>query len=248
MSSKYKVCAKCGIRHSAVVPHKCFKVKKDKPPECEEVEHDLEKGGPTKSTGVGGNNPEEPPEGDEDKTDAEPEDGGADAEGDADDDGEGEDEDEGKGEGDSEGETKDGEAEAEAEVEGEGEGPAPQPPEPEAPPVVIVCTVLKFAALTAACAKNGSVEVSLTEDGLFVYGHNGDLTAFETMPWGDFEKRSTVDGEFYVKEVIDGVDAKLAEPSDDAEALKRLIAEAKKAPKADKPKGGQAKKPAAKKR
>lgn len=202
MSDKYKICPKCKLRHSALVRHKCAKPKKqDAPPEFEATEHDLEMGGPTtsldkhegKSDGEGG---EGENEGEEGK-------------------GQGED---GEGQGQGAGEGSEGEGEGEGDGDGGegqgGEGPAPQPPEPDAPPVAIVCTVLKFAALTAQCAKNGVIEVSVAEEGLFIYGHNGDEIAFDVLPWGEFEKRSTLDGEFYVKELIDGVDERLTEPSE----------------------------------
>lgn len=236
MSSKYKTCAKCGVKHSAVVPHKCFKVKKEKPPELEAVDHDFEKEGETESWDPGETPTETPPEngdeegqaeGEEDTEGEDEREGEPDGEGEGD--GEGDEEREGEGEAkEREGERGEGEGEGkeEREVEDEAFGPKPQPPEPEAPPVQVVCTVLKFAALCAQCAKNGAVEVSVTEDGLFVYGHNGDLTAYDTLPWGEFEKRSTIDGEYYVKEVIDGVDAKLNE-SDDTARLQALIQQAK---------------------
>lgn len=218
-STKYKTCKKCGVRHSAVVPHKCFKVAKDKPPKLDEVEHDLEKGGETESEGVGKNPVDEPAEGKTESAKGETE-GEGDGEGEqSEGDGDGEAEGEGEGDGEDEGEGED-------EREEEGEGPAPQSPEPEAPPVQVVCTVLKFAALCAQCAKYGSIEITLSEDGLFVYGHNGDATAYDTIPWGEFEKRSTLDGEFYVKDVIDGVDRKLNE-EDDKARLEALIQQAK---------------------
>jgi hypothetical protein len=235
MSSKYKTCPKCKVKHSAVVPHKCFKVKKDKPPELETVDHDFEKEGETISTddnSVPTEKPEKGGEANDGEADGESNDDGdadgegeseGDADGDSEGDGEGKAKAKGEGEGDGEGEDED---EAEGETEAEAEGPQPQAPEPETPPVQVVCTVLKFAALCAQCAKNGSIEITLTEDGLFVYGHNGDMTAYDTLPWGEFEKRSTLDGEFYVKEVIDGVDAKLNE-SDDKARLQALIQQAK---------------------
>jgi hypothetical protein len=246
VTSKYTVCPKCKQRHSTLVRHKCFKAKKAaKPTEFEEVEIDpAAHGGPTESLDIHGG-----PEGESEDGENQSEkhkDGEADGEAKGEASGEGggeadEGEGEGQGEGEAEGEAEGGEGQSEGEAEGDGEGeggddedeenrPQAQPPEPEAPPVVVVCTVLKFAALCAACAKNGSIEVNLAEDGLFVYGHNGDVTAYDTIPWGEFEKRSTIDGEFYVKAVIDNVDGQL-NPADDAAQLKRLIKEAKKAPK-----------------
>lgn len=204
MSDAYKVCPKCKLRHSALVRHRCAKPKgqDEKPPKSDPIDHDLERGGDTESL---------------DRHENESEDNGKDegkgkGRGHAGDKGDGESDDEGEGEGeggdDGEGEEQEGE---EGNTKADGEGPAPQPPEPDAPIVQIVCTVLKFASLTAACAKNGVIEVTLNEDGIMVYGHNGDIFAFDTIPWGEFEKRSTLDGEFYVKDVIDAVDVKLLE-------------------------------------
>lgn len=202
MSDKYVTCAKCGHDHSVLVPHKCFKTKKKKPPEFDPLDHeDMGKGGKTES--LDKHKSENPEQGDGDK-------GEEGEKGDESDAGDGE---EGDGDGDEQdGEGEDGEGrQGEGEGEDEQEAPAPQPPDPSAPPVVIVCTVLKYAALTAQCSKNGVIEVTVNEDGIFVYGHNGDLTAYDTIPWGEFEKRATLDGEFYVKEVIDRVDGQLIE-------------------------------------
>lgn len=185
-------------------------------------------------------------QGDGDSGEGEAQGGEAEADGEAGDQGEAEGDAQGRGQGEAEGEgegegeqaeaegegTQSGEAEGEAEADGEGEGeaedgdadgeteaPEPQPPEPDMPAVAVVCTVLKYAALTASCAKNGIITVEVAEEGLFICGHNGDATAFGEMPWSEFEKRSTLDGEFYVKERIDAVDDALA--LQDAEQPKR---------------------------
>lgn len=207
MQSDYKVCPKCGVRYSTLTRHRCIKVEMNKPPKFDdpkhdEFEHDGQGGGDTESHDEHGGSDGQGKDGQgKDKSDQQGKgegQGGGDQQGD----------DDQQGGGDQQGE--DGEDEQEG--EGEGEGPTPQAPDPEIPPVAVVCTVLKFAALTAACAKNGNIEITLAEDGLYVYGHNGDLWGHDTIPWGEFEKRSTLDGEFYVKEIIDGVDAKLAPP------------------------------------
>jgi hypothetical protein len=221
VKSAYKVCPKCKVRHSTLVKHKCFKADKQKdPPKFEAVDHDLEDGGVTES--LDRHSGDGQGEGDEGESEGQ---GKGEGEGEGGDPADGGGESEGQGEG--EGEGSGGEAEGEGE-EGEGEGPAPQPPEPDAPPVAIVCSVLKFAALTAQCAKNGVITVELTEDGLFVYGYNGDLTASASMPWGEFETRSTIDGQYYVKEVIDGVDAEIGGAEVPmAEKAKRAMAKVK---------------------
>lgn len=181
VKSEYKTCPKCGNEHSTLVRHKCWKKGKAPPP---------------------------------------PESGGDEGEGDGDEprDGEGKGQEtetdsqsgEGEGKGDGQG---DGEGEGEGEQEAEGEGmPEAQPPEPEAPPVAVVCTVLKFAALCAQSAENGMIVVELTENGLLIYGHDGDeRTASETIDWGEFEKRSTLDGEFMVRDAVKAVDSALIE-------------------------------------
>ena len=197
IESTYTDCPKCGVHHSKLVKHRCFK-EDEAPP-------------PPESENGGGDT--------DDKAEGDRKGGGQGGDGGQGDGGEGQGEGQGEGDGDGEGE---------GQGDGEGEGPKPQPPEPEAPPVAVVCTVLKFAALTGDCAKNGSIEVSLTEDGIMVYGHNGDLTAMAIIPWGEFEKRSTLDGEFYVKEVIDEVDAQLLPPDEDVEKVRRMLEEAKK--------------------
>lgn len=115
---------------------------------------------------------------------------------------------EGEGKGDGQG---DGSGEGGGEGEGEGM-PDAQPPEPEAPPVAVVCTVLKFAALCAQSAENGMIVVELTENGLLIYGHDGDeRTATQTIGWGEFEQRSTLDGEFMVRDAVKAVDSALIE-------------------------------------
>jgi len=141
-------------------------------------------------------------------------------------DGGGEDKQQGEGDGEDESQSE-GDGEGEGDGEEEREAPAPQAPEPEAPPVAVVVTVLKFAALTADCAKNGNIEVTLTADGLFIYGHNGDDTATALIPWTEFEKRSTIDGEFHVKSAIDEVDRAMADKDSDEYKLSVLMAEAK---------------------
>jgi len=197
IESTYSTCPKCGVEHSNLVRHKCF-VQDEAPPPPESEGTDQ---GDDQQDGDGKDGKGKPDKGD----------------GDA---GQGDGEGEGEGEGD-------GEGEGEGEGEDEREAPSPQMPEPETPPVAVVCTVLKFAALTADCAKNGSIEVTLSEHGLFVYGNNGDETVTATIPWGEFEKRSTLDGEFYVKSVIDEVDRGLADPTSDERQLAKMIAEAK---------------------
>jgi hypothetical protein len=199
IESTYSTCPKCGVEHSNLVKHRCFK-QDEAPP-------------PPESEGTG--------EGD-DQQDGDQQDG----------DGKGKpDKGDGQGEGDGEGDGGEGEGEGEGEGDGEGEAereaPVPQNPEPEAPPVAVVVTVLKFAALTADCAKNGSVEVTLNADGLFVYGFNGEEVATATIPWTEFENRSTIDGEFYVKSVIDEVDRNLADKDSDERRLAAMVAEAK---------------------
>jgi hypothetical protein len=197
--NKYVVCKKCGVNYSTLTKHRCF-VQDEAPPPPES------EGGPDDNRDAGDGKPEQG-------------------------DGQGEQPEQGEGQG----EQGEGEQEAEGEGEGEGEGdgeqereaPEPQKPEPETPPVAVVVTVLKFAALTADCAKNASIEVTLNEDGLLVYGNNGDETATATIPWTEFEKRSTIDGEFYVKGVIDEVDRSLADKSSDERKLADLVAEAK---------------------
>lgn len=263
MSDKYKTCAKCGVKHSTLVRHKCFKAAKDKAPKLKEVEHAFEKEGETISTlevsgpciseGDAENEGEGEGKGDGEGTGTEGE-GKGDGDGSADEgDGDGESggdskgkgEGSGDGEGDGEGEGQEkaeaeGEGEAEAKGEGEGEGeegdgegegyreaPEPQMPEPEIPPVIVVVSVLKYAALCAQCAKNGNIEITLVEDGLFVYGHNGDTVAVDTIPWGELELRATRDGQFYVKSVIDGVDAKLVTAREEMIAKIAAIPEGK---------------------
>lgn len=217
--SGYADCPKCGVRHSTLVKHKCFKPEeqKEKPP-VEDYEEEADGSGWGGEDGTGKSQDSESDH----------------------------DQDKGKGKGQSDGQGKSGQGEQDGEGEGEEEGeakqkaPQPKPPEKKDPPVVVVCTVLKFAALTAQCAKNGNIELTVTEDGIFVYGYNGDNVAHDTIPWGEFEQRATIDGEFYVKGIIDAVDEKLADPKSDAEALKRAIAKAKDEAKAEpeaKPKG-----------
>ena len=187
MTVPYKNCPKCGVRHSTLVKHRCFKPEEQK----EKPEFDDPPPGEGGEDGGSGGQPEE-------------KDGQGEREGQGESQGEGEQEGEGEGQGEGEGEGED-----EDEQKGEGEGPEPQMPEPETPPVAVVCTVLKFAALTAQCA-TALIEVRLKEDGLEVYGHNGEAYGFRIIPWGEFEKRSTLDGEFYVKEVIDELDEELS--------------------------------------
>jgi len=187
IENSYVVCPACGVNHSTLVKHRCFKQDEAPPPPESEANEGDGDSGEQGDTGKGKS----------------------------------------EGEGEGEGKPEEGEGDGEGDGEEEREAPAPQAPEPETPPVAVVCTVLKFAALTADCAKNGSIEVTLTEDGLLVYGNNGDETAVATIPWGEFEKRSTLDGEFYVKQVIDEVDGKLADPSSDERKLAKLIEEAK---------------------
>ena len=121
--------------------------------------------------------------------------------------GQGEGEAEGQGEGEGEGQ---GEGEAE---EGEGEAPPPKPPEPEAPPVAVVVTVLKFAALTAASAEVFT-KIEVDASGLIVICLKGDHMATATMAWTEFEQRSTVDGEFWAKDVIDTTAREVLEKAD----------------------------------
>lgn len=201
----YVTCPKCGVQHSTLVKHRCFKPKEqdEKPKFDKDKGTDGEQGGG--GTGEGGDTGDGGKEGQDQGAGGQPGDGAGE---------QGEGSGEGKeGDGKAEGEGKQGSGQQQQQQDGEGEGgreaPQPQPPEPETPPVVVVCTVLKFAALCAQCAKNGTVEVSLAEDGLFVYGHNGDTVVFDVIPWGELEKRATLDGEFYVKSVIDEVDDKL---------------------------------------
>lgn len=169
MSKSYTVCPKCGVNHSVLVRHRCFKPEPQKDP----PKHDPNPGDEEEGDGDGKGQP--------DKGEGQPKDG--------------------EGEGDGQGE---GEGDGEGDGEGEGEGPAPQPPEPEAPPVAIVCTVLKFAALTAECS-DAYVTVQLAEEGLLIVARKADAVATATIPWGEFEQRSTLDGEYYVKETIDAV-------------------------------------------
>ena len=236
--SKYKTCGKCGLRHSTLVRHKCAKL--DAKPDRDEatMEPDLDGGEGGPGAGGGAGEQKEPSQGeagetiendkDTGKGDAEGEGGEGSGKGGGDAEGEGEGDGQSDGGGDADG---DGEADGQAEGEGKGaeqgegqdgdgeqesEAPEPEAPEPEAPPVAVVCSVLKFAALTAQHAQNGTILVELAEDGLVVYGHNGDLTAHAVIPWGEFEARSTVDGQFYVKAIINEVDAKLAEEAEAA--------------------------------
>lgn len=224
--SDYAVCKKCGVKYSTLTRHKCFKRTVRKATQVDEgkiKEHDLEAGPPTESL-----EEHECPTPSEDTEDAKGKKHKGKAEGDGDGEGEksdgdgdeeGEGEDDGSGQSDEgdgdEGEQRqsegEGEGEGEEEGDGEGEGPTPQSPDPETPPVAVVCTVLKFAALTAQCAKNGAIGITLEEDGLLVYGQNGDRFSTAIIPWGEFEKRSTIDGEFYVKEIIDGVDEQIGQ-------------------------------------
>lgn len=231
--AKYETCPKCGLRHSTVVRHKCATPKKQKRKKMEAPDADaggVGAGGETESTdkhpgadqGSGESKGEGGEQGKQGCGEGESQQG--DGKGDQGDQNEAEGQGEGgqsDGEGEAEGETKTkGQSEGEQrqgkqgdgdgeDSEGEGQPPEPQLPDPEMPIVQVICTVLKFAALTAQCAKNGAIEVTLSDEGLMVYGHNGDIFAFDVMPWGEFEKRSTVDGEFYVKDIIDAVDAKL---------------------------------------
>lgn len=218
--SEYKTCPKCAVTYSTLVRHKCFKPedqkekpKFDNPPEDDSNGQDEsgkgDSGGKGDSKGQGG--------------------GGS----------KGDQQQDGDGQQQGDGEGQQGQGQGEGEGEGEGEGPPPpQPPEPEALPVVIVCTVLKYAALTAQCAKNGVISVEVSEDGLFVYGHNGEQTAFAVIPWSEFEQRSTVDGEFFVKDVIDSVDeglieatAEVIEETEVEKALKSVRGKEAKSPK-----------------
>lgn len=184
MTVPYANCPKCGVRYSKLVKHRCFRPEEQK----EKPEFDDPPPGEEGEDGGEGGKPEEK------DGQGEPREG----------EGEGQGEGEQEGEGDGEGEGED-----EDEQKGQGEAPEPQMPEPETPPVAVVCTVLKFAALTAQCA-TALIEVRLKEDGLEVYGHNGEAYGFRIIPWGEFEKRSTLDGEFYVKEVIDELDEELS--------------------------------------
>ncbi len=185
--AKYAVCKKCEQRHSTLVRHKCpATVAKRAAKDCEITEHDIHEGtaGTDLSTagdgmGKGDKSEGKPPE----PTD--PKDGEGEGEGDG----------KGKGEGD-------GEGEDDGEGEGEGEGPAPQPPEPEAPPVAVVVTVLKFIALTAESAE-AFTKAELTPEGILIVCLKGDHMATALLPWTEFEQRSTLDGEFWAKEVID---------------------------------------------
>jgi len=205
IENRYVVCPKCGVNYSTLTKHRCFKQDEAPPPPESE-------GGPddTKDKGDGKDGQGQPEQGDGQQGEGE---------------GEGQPE-QGEGEGQGEGQGE-GEGEGEGDGEQEREAPEPQRPEPETPPVAVVVTVLKFAALTADCAKNCSIEVTLNEDGLLVYGNNGDETATATIPWTEFEQRSTLDGEFYVKGVIDEVDRQLADKTPDERKLADLIAEAK---------------------
>lgn len=202
--SDYTTCKSCGKRHSTLVRHKCFKAKK------QDERPDLK--------------PDEPGDGGDDEgtpgSESAPE-GDGDSQGDSQ--GEGKDEGEGEadGDGNEEGDGSEGEGEEEGEAEGEAEAPAPQMPEDDIPPVAIVCSVLKYAALCAQCAKNGVMSIELIEDGLFIYGANGPITATGIIPWAEIEARATTDGQFYVKEVIDGLDQRLGvtPPRVDVEAM-----------------------------
>jgi hypothetical protein len=225
--AKYKTCPKCGERHSELVRHTCptRKTKRAKT-ECEVTEHDIHEGTAGIDTSTAGGAKQDRTEGEAEGREGE---GEAEAEGEGGTEGEGQGETEGDGDGDGEaktkgegGEQREGEGEAgegeasegEGEAgEGEGEGmPEAQLPEPETPPVAVVVTVLKFAALCAQSAENGMIVVEVTEPGLLIYGHDGDeRTASETIGWGEFEKRSTLDGEFMVRDAVKAVDAALIE-------------------------------------
>jgi hypothetical protein len=229
MSKDYKVCGKCGHRHSVLVPHKCFKAKgQDERPEFEDPEEG--EGGDDKG-GAGGGDGADTGQG-KGKGDKGKGKGQGQGQGEAEGEGEGQGQGQGQGEGEGESQSQSGDDDE------NDDAPKPKPPEPDAPVVAIVCTVLKFAALTARGAKNGLIEVSLSEAGLCVYGQNGDQTGFAIIPWGEFEQRSTLDGEFYVKEIIDQVDGALIEAK--AEPAKP-VAEQK--PKGKKPKAKEAPKP-----
>lgn len=128
--------------------------------------------------------------------------------------GEGQSDDQSEGEGQGEGEGEgEGDEDGEGEGESEGQAPEPKPPEPEAPPVAVVVSVLKFAALTADCSE-AFVKIELGEHGLMIVAIKGDDMATATVPWGEFEQRSTLDGEYYVKETIDATAREVLEKHD----------------------------------
>ena len=182
-SSGYKTCAKCGVKHSTLVKHKCFKPEeqKDKPKfdDVPEGDEGNDQGGGGQGEGQG--------------------EGGGQGQGD----GQG---DQGQGQGD-------GQGDGEGEGEGEGQGQSPPPPPPP-PPASVIVTVLKFAALTAASA-TAFIKVEVEERGLVIYAYNGDDFAERVIDWKEFEERSTIDGEYMVKEVIDQVDEELTGPRQD---------------------------------
>ena len=208
----YVTCPKCGVEHSTLVKHRCFKPKKqeEKPKfDDNQPDGDCQSGGGGGETG--GDNGQDGTDGPDGQSDGQDGKNGQDGESQSDGQGQSDGQD-----GDSEpkngkGQKQKDDGDDEDDGEGGKQAPHPQPPQPKAPPVVIVCTVLKFAALTAQCAKNGNIEITLAEDGLFVYGHNGETVAYDVIPWGELEERATLDGEFYVKGVIDEVDRKLAD-------------------------------------
>lgn len=260
----YVKCSKCGVEHSTLVKHTCFKPtkqkKKPKFDDADKVEGESGGGGDGAGGDGGGNadgdRDESQNQGDNGQGDGSDGDGDGDDGSDGSDDGDGKDGSDGqkgkkgkKGKKGDEGDEGDGSSgrgssgeEGDEEEEGDGgesgqEAPVPQAPEPETPPVVVVVSVLKFAALTAQCAKNGNIEITLAEDGLFVYGHNGDTVAFDVIPWGELENRATIDGQFYVKGVIDGVDKRLVDARKEMIAKVAAIPEKpEEKPEAEKPK------------
>lgn len=228
----YVTCKKCGVEHSTLVKHRCFKPKaqKEKPKFDDAEKVDGESGGGGGEGESGESSAENPTEGTGESNGSGEGQGEGEGQGDGQSDGEGEGEGEGSGQG-QQGEGEEGQGQqGEDEDEGEGQRQAPEPqmPEPEIPPVIVVVSVLKYAALCAACAKNGNIEITLVEDGLFVYGHNGDTVAVDTIPWGELEQRATRDGQFYVKSVIDGVDGKLVSAREEMIAKIAAIPEGKK--------------------
>lgn len=201
--SAYQTCKKCGLRHSTAVRHKCPREKLATPdrPKLDNELTDPTEGGPGMGSGEGGEGGEGESQGEgEGKGQGQGDGEGEQGEGEGQD-GEGEGEEGKPGDQGEEGEGGEGE---ERQGEGSGQGSSEPPP----PPAAVVVTVLKFAALTAAC-RESFINVTLGENGLIVFGQNGDEVAMETIPWGEFEKRSTIDGEYYVKSVIDAVDAKV---------------------------------------
>lgn len=188
--SKYKVCDKCGVRHSTLVRHKCFKPEDQKdPPKFDDIPPGGEDG---EGSGGEGGGPEQERDG----------------QGQSDRDSDG---DQSEGDGDGEESDQDGE-DQQKQKQNQKQQQAPQDQqqqeqEEEIPPVAVVVTVLKFALLTAASVGKENdlfIEVLLTEAGLLIRGEDDD-GSYRTrlIPWAEFEKRATLDGEYYVKETID---------------------------------------------